>query len=92
LKSSEYQSRIANLESQLSSTQASSSNLPGSASLLAKLRSLDEKKRRIEELEARFKAFHGLPPDIGASRREVQRAEGELGVLKRRRDELFERM
>jgi septal ring factor EnvC (AmiA/AmiB activator) len=92
LKSAEYKARIDVLERLLSATGPASSNVPSTAALVSKQQILDEKKNRIAALEARFKEFHGLPPDIVASRREVNRLQTELETLKRRRDELFERI
>jgi HAUS augmin-like complex subunit 1 len=92
LKSAEYMSRIHTLEQQLALMQSTSVNAPTTTTLVAKQRELDQKRKHVEDLEAKFMAFHGLPPDIEASRQEVRRAQGDLDALKKRRDELFERM
>ncbi|KIW69016.1 hypothetical protein PV04_04920 [Phialophora macrospora] len=92
LKSAEYKTRIEGLERQLSAAGPASSDVPSTAALVSKQQVQSEKKSRIAALEARFKEFHGLPPDIVASRKEVNRLQAELDTLKRRRDELFERI
>lgn len=50
------------------------------------------RKEIVEELERRVRTFHGLPPDLMASRQEVRRARLQLDQLKRRREEMFEHM
>ncbi|KAJ9603610.1 hypothetical protein H2200_011796 [Cladophialophora chaetospira] len=92
MKSAEYKSRIAILESQLTTTDPGSSDSISTTTLVSKQQLIHDKKKRIETLEAEFKEFHGLPPDIEASRKEVQRFQRELDGLKGRRDELFERI
>ncbi|ETN46639.1 uncharacterized protein HMPREF1541_00825 [Cyphellophora europaea CBS 101466] len=44
----------------------------------------------VRKLEERLKEYHGLPPDLEASRAEVRRAQGELERWKRKREEVFE--
>jgi hypothetical protein len=91
MKSIEYQNRIAALERQLSPHRAH----PGSISmeeLSARQKVLEGKREAVAELGAKFKAFHGLPPDLQTARREVQRAQAELDALKRKRDVWFEKM
>ena len=92
LKSVEYKSRIGTLESQLAFTKSTSSVGLSTTTLSSKIQLLHEKQERIRTLEVKFKEFHSLPPDIAASRREVQRFQRELDNLKTRRDELFESM
>jgi HAUS augmin-like complex subunit 1 len=41
-------------------------------------------------LDARVKAFMGLPADTDAARRELERVRDELGDITRRRDAVFE--
>jgi outer membrane murein-binding lipoprotein Lpp len=60
--------------------------------LSARQKVLEGKREAVAELEAKFKAFHGLPPDLQTARREVQRAQAELDALKRKRDVWFEKM
>lgn len=90
LKSAEYKERIASLERQSASRASSSS--PTLADLAVKVETLDRKKTKVEALENKILVFHGLPPDVEASRTEVKRAQAELDALKRKRDELFARM
>ena len=92
LKSAEYESRIDALDRNLTATDLVSSDALSAADLVLKQQVLRDKKMRIEALEARFTEFHGLPPDIESSRKEVQRTQGELDSLKRQRDELFEQI
>lgn len=90
LKSDEYKTRIDALRRQLAATQSAAVDIPSMAALVSKRESLDDKKTRLNKLETRFNDLHGLPPDIEASRLEVQRAQSNLDALKRRRDEMFE--
>ncbi|OCT52993.1 hypothetical protein CLCR_10517 [Cladophialophora carrionii] len=96
LKSVEYKARIDALDRQLATTEgaapSSSSGVTSTAALVSKQQDLEDKRKRITTLEARFRVFHGLPPDVDASRGEVNRLQAELEALKRRRDELFERI
>jgi HAUS augmin-like complex subunit 1 len=46
--------------------------------------------RERNELDARVKAFMGLPADTDAARRELERVRDELGDITRRRDAVFE--
>lgn len=55
-------------------------------------RELQVQRDAVRQLEERLKAYHGLPPDIEASRAEVKRAQSDLDALRRRREELFEEM
>ncbi|OAP65435.1 hypothetical protein AYL99_01407 [Fonsecaea erecta] len=89
LKSAEYKSRIDALERQLSSSSRTATAEPALFATRQQ-ESLDTKKRQVEALESRIRQFHGLPPDVDTSRAEVRRAEGELDLLRRRRDALFE--
>ena len=90
LKSAEYRSRIHALEKQLSRSK-SDTDAP-TPSLAAKQQSLESKMNHVASLETKIKGFHGLPPDIDASRAEVQRAQVELESLRIRRDEIFRSM
>ncbi|ETI24963.1 hypothetical protein G647_04333 [Cladophialophora carrionii CBS 160.54] len=95
LKSAEYKARIDALDRQLAAAEgaaSSSSAVTSTAALVSKQQVLEDKRKRITTLEARFRGFHGLPPDVDASRGEVNRLQAELEALKRRRDELFERI
>ena len=58
--------------------------------------SLREKEKRVEKrrmevkgLEERLRAYHGLPPDVEASRAEVRRVKDALDRWERRREEVF---
>nr|KAK5445680.1 hypothetical protein LTR18_003599 [Exophiala xenobiotica] len=92
LKCAEYTDRIAGLERQASFRNASSDGRPTLADIAHKQTLIDQRRRQVETLETKILEFHGLPPDIASSRAEVQRAQGELDGLKRRRDEMFERL
>ncbi|EXJ94724.1 hypothetical protein A1O1_03121 [Capronia coronata CBS 617.96] len=94
LKCEEYQDRIASLERQLAASSAFHANgtQRSVAEALAKQDALQTKKAKISALETKIRAFHGLPPDLEASRAEVHRAQTELDALKVKRDALFERM
>lgn len=58
----------------------------------AKHRLLEKQADEIKALETAVRAFHGLPPDVEASREEVRRATGELESLRRKRDGWFEKL
>lgn len=90
-KSQEYRDRIAQLTRQLEQSQTSRSGLT-IADLVAKQERLLKRKKELDALETTIHAFHGLPPDVQVSREEVRRATAELELLRRRRDEVFERM
>ncbi len=92
VKSAEYDSRIDALRRHVAATDFASSGGWNTNDLVLQQQLLHEKKVRIKALEARFKEFHGLPPDIEASRKEIRRAQEELDGLKRRRDGLFEKI
>lgn len=47
-------------------------------------------RREIGRLEERVLEMKGLPPDLDVSRKEVERARGELEEWKRRREMAFE--
>jgi hypothetical protein len=91
LKSQEYRDRIAQLTRQLEKSQTSSAGQTIS-DLVVKQERLLKRKKELEALEKTIRAFHGLPPDVQVSREEVRRATAELELLRRRRDEVFERM
>jgi len=94
LKAQEYRERVAQLSRQL--TQLSQANPQRSSltmsTVAAKQTHLDKCREEIQKLESTIRAFHGLPPDVQASREEVRRATVELERLRARRDELFERL
>ncbi|KAL2441681.1 hypothetical protein ABEF95_016058 [Exophiala dermatitidis] len=94
IKCAEYKDRIAALERQAAAQESQGGGKESDlvAALLAKKDSLRRKRARITVLESRIRAFHGLPPDLEASRAEVNRAQAELDALKRERDARFERL
>ncbi|KIX00759.1 uncharacterized protein Z518_09824 [Rhinocladiella mackenziei CBS 650.93] len=93
LKSAEYKDRIAALERQgAGGASAQTIQGPTLTDLAIKQDLVERKKKQAEALEKKILAFHGLPPDLEVSRAEVLRAQTELDALKRRRDELFEKM
>lgn len=92
LKSTEYRDRIAILERQ-HAQQQQQPNIPSTRQHLLEARArVAGKRTRLALLEARLRAFHGLPPDVEVSRAEVRRAQAQLESLKAERDALFERM
>ncbi|EHY58557.1 hypothetical protein HRR83_006264 [Exophiala dermatitidis] len=94
IKCAEYKDRIAALERQAAAQESQGGGKESDlvAALLAKKDSLRRKRALITVLESRIRAFHGLPPDLEASRAEVNRAQAELDDLKRERDARFERL
>jgi HAUS augmin-like complex subunit 1 len=91
LKATEYRSRINNLSRQLAALNPIGTQ-SGLTLLAERQHALEQTRKAAEESERRIKGFHGLPPDIEASRAEVRRAQRELDALKGRRDELFQRL
>ena len=89
LKIMEYEDRVKSVERHLSGLRTESIDLQD---VLEARRHVEQGKAGIAALQQRLAAFHGLPPDLEASRSEVRRAMKELESLKGRRDELFERM
>lgn len=92
LKAQEYADRIAQLtphppRPQPHSTASKSISI---ADVAAKQQRLETQADEVQRLESAIRAFHGLPPDVEASRSEVKRAMLELEALKRRRDGEFE--
>lgn len=92
LKAQEYRNRLAHLTRQLS--QLSQSREPSlmMSTVATKQARLEKRRQDLQKLENMIRAFHGLPPDLQASRDEVRRATAELERLRSRRDELFERL
>ena len=89
LKIMEYEDRVKGLQRQLADIDPDFSNLHD---VLEARSRVEARRTRVKELQSRFAAFHGLPPDVDASRNEVRRAMAELESLKSKRDGLFERM
>ncbi|KAL6246028.1 hypothetical protein RBB50_007181 [Rhinocladiella similis] len=87
LKCAEYTDRIAVLES--ASSTATAADEPTLADVAEKQVLIAQKRKQVEQLEKRILAFHNLPPDLDASRAEVQRAQVDLERLKSKRDDLF---
>jgi len=89
LKILEYQDRVAALRGHLAACRADSVSLED---VLEARRRVQQQSARVRELEARITTFHGLPPDLSASREEVKRTMNELADMKRKREELFGRI
>ena len=83
LKVTEYKERISLLE-KASGGQAMLEDLRRKENILKRT------KAEVSALEKNLAEFHGLPPDLEASREEVRRAQAQLDDLKRRRNDLFE--
>ena len=60
--------------------------------MLEQQKALDEFKERVERLEREVAEFAGLPADKEAARKEVGKLEVRLDEVRRKRDELFERL
>jgi len=85
LKLSEYRDRVAALERLCIDG-------PTVQDVAAKQDLVRRQARDVQDLEKKLSAFHGLPPDVEASRIEVRRAQAELDSWKKKRAELFESM
>lgn len=86
LKLGEYQDRISALER--------SDDGPGFGfeELKRKEREVAAYRDIVRRLEDRLKEYHGLPPDLEASRAELRRAQAELDMWRTKREELFGEM
>jgi HAUS augmin-like complex subunit 1 len=60
--------------------------------MLEQQRALEDLRERVEALESEVDEFAGLPADLAAARKEVGRLEIKCDEVRRRRDELFERL
>jgi len=87
LKIMEYEDRAKSLERQLAGLRNSSTNMQ---EVLEARKRVEERKASVAALQQRVATFHGLPPDLDASRAEVRRAMNELETVKRKRGGLFE--
>lgn len=85
MKSAEYRDRLA----QLSQWRTDG---PTVEDVALRRRMLGERLREVRTLEERVAGYSGLPPDIEASRAEVQRAQRELEALKHERERLFSKL
>lgn len=85
LKMGEYADRIAGLERHVR-------DLEGEVSL-DKVREIERRVERrretVKRLEGRLMEYGGLPPDVEAGRKEVRRAQEELEMWKRKREDAF---
>jgi chromosome segregation ATPase len=84
LKAAEYREKRAALEHSGSNVRASI------AELKQEQKALETQKDIVRRLENSLREYHGLPPDLEASREEVKRVQAELDMWKRKREELFE--
>ena len=89
LKIMEYEDRVKSLERQLAGLRADSTNMQ---EVLAARKRVEERKASVAALQQRVAVFHGLPPDLDASREEIRRAMNELEALQRKRGGLFEKI
>ncbi|KIW11042.1 hypothetical protein PV08_10341 [Exophiala spinifera] len=100
LKCAEYTDRIATLERHASPSSSSSTtpttatanvnaDQPTLSDVAEKQVLVAQKRKQLDHLKRRILAFHNLPPDLDASRAEVQRAQADLERLKNKRDDLF---
>ncbi|KAL9105220.1 MAG: hypothetical protein Q9227_009562 [Pyrenula ochraceoflavens] len=85
LKLTEYRDRLAGLE-------RSGYHGPTIAEMKERERKVGVLQERVRREEKSLMEFGGLPPDWGAARGELERAEGEVGELRGWRDEGFEKM
>ncbi len=84
----EYENRLTNLPSAAAGADGlSSASIQRIAEMEGEVLGARE---RVLELEARVRAFEGLPQDREKARGVVREKERELEGLKRRRDGLFE--
>ncbi|RMZ83849.1 hypothetical protein DV737_g1415, partial [Chaetothyriales sp. CBS 132003] len=78
LKTEEYERRIAALAQHIEDDERQTR--------------VEAKRSEVRALEQRLRAFHGLPPDVEASRDEVKRAQRELDRWKTKREDMFEQI
>ena len=60
--------------------------------MLEQQKTLDELREKVEGIEREVAEFAGLPADKEAARKEVGKLEVRLDEVRKRRDELFERL
>lgn len=94
LKAQEYNDRIATYQQDANTNINPNANPTVSITthVAAKQQHLEKQADEIKALETAVRVFHGLPPDVEASREEVRRATGELESLRRKRDGWFEKL
>jgi len=95
----EYEDKLSSLQSSQSSQSRSvtpGSKYIGSAEAIGEMleqqKALDELRERVEGLESEVGEFAGLPADREMARKEVGKLEVRLHEVRRKRDELFERL
>ena len=86
LKLKEYGERTRALERHVKDLEAEDSV----ESIREKEKRVEQRREEVRRLEKRLKAYHGLPPDVDASRAEVRRVRDDLERWKGRREEAFE--
>lgn len=93
LKIREYQDRKAALTS---TVEAQTRDEDGEELTIESVQQMEstmqQKRAEVQKLEERLKKYHGLPPDVEASRAEVARATNELESWRRRRETMFAEM
>ncbi|USP73247.1 hypothetical protein yc1106_00521 [Curvularia clavata] len=92
----EYEDKLSSLQSSQSRSMTPSSKNIGSAEaindMLEQQKALDELREKVEGIEREVAEFAGLPADKEAARKEVGKLEVRLDEVRKRRDELFERL
>ena len=86
LKLKEYGEKTRALERHVEDLEAEDSV----ESIREKEKRVEQRREEVKRLEKRLRAYHGLPPDVDASRAEVRRVRDDLERWKGRREELFE--
>ena len=86
-KTREYEKKITALSKQVEARQGVSVE-----DIRHREGRVQRRRDEVMELEKRLRQYHGLPPNVEASRDEVKRAQAELARWKRRTEELFESM
>lgn len=83
-KLSEYEERLATLDSNGAATQAI-----GFGEVVQQEKELSELRNRLMQVQGQVRAYEGLPPDKEAARKEVKAFEKKLEGLKGQRDQIF---
>ncbi|KPI42717.1 uncharacterized protein AB675_2020 [Cyphellophora attinorum] len=84
--------KLAEYDQRLDTMSKEPQRGPGLQYLRKRQKELQEMQKAVKSLEKELSEYHGLPPDVEASRAEVRRAQSELETLKRRREEMLSEM
>jgi hypothetical protein len=92
-KMKEYQDRAAALTRTIEAQTQDEEGEELTIESVQRMESIMQQRRsEVQRLEERLKKYHGLPPDVESSRKEVARATNELETWRWRREVVFEEL